>query len=40
MALTPLFFAVIVFVLAGCQKPINYDELPETEYSDTPVMGA
>lgn len=35
--LAPLFFFMI---LSGCQKPIKYEELPETKYPETPVNGA
>ena len=30
----------LCFILSGCQKPIKYEELPETQYPDTPTMGA
>jgi hypothetical protein len=35
--LAPLF---LLAVLCGCQKPIKYEELPETKYPETHTMGA
>lgn len=31
---------VLAFILSGCQKPVNYDDLPQTKYPETPVNGA
>jgi hypothetical protein len=28
---------ILVLLLAGCQKPDNYEELPETKYPEVPV---
>jgi len=42
--LPPLFLfmklLLILLILSGCQKPIKYEELPETKYPETPTMGA
>lgn len=29
----------LALILSGCQKPINYEEPPETKYPETPVNG-
>lgn len=30
----------LALILSGCQKPIQYEELPETKYPETPTMGS
>ena len=30
----------LALILSGCQKPVKYDDFPETKYPETPANGA
>ena len=31
---------ILAIILSGCQKPVKYEELPETKYPETPTNGS